>query len=114
KGVVPNEMPADWPADALRAQAVVARSYGLATGASGPFDQYDDTRSQVYGGLGSGTAATNHAVDATAGHVVKYHGKIATTFFFSTSGGRTENIENVFIGSDPKPYLKSVRDPFED
>ena len=114
KGVVANEMPADWPADALRAQAVAARSYALATSASGPFDQYDDTRSQVYGGLGSETPATNNAVEATSGRVVKFHGRVATTFFFSSSGGRTENVENVFAGSDPKPYLKSVRDPFED
>ena len=114
KGVVPNEMPADWPADALRAQAVAARSYGLATSLGGPFDQYDDTRSQVYGGLGSETQATNAAVEATSGRVVKFHGKVATTFFFSSSGGRTENVENVFAGSDPKPYLKSVSDPFED
>src|SRR5215211_1170347 len=115
KGVVPNEMPSDWPADALRAQAVAARSYGLATEVSGaPFDQFDDTRSQVYGGLGSETAATNDAAEATAGRVVKYGGKIATTFYFSTSGGRTENIEFSFLGADPKPYLKSVKDPFED
>jgi SpoIID/LytB domain protein len=115
KGVVPNEMPSDWPADALRAQAVAARSYGLATKASGePFDQYDDTRSQVYGGLGSETAATNGAVEATTGKVVKYGGKVATTFYFSTSGGRTENIEFSFLGADPTPYLKSVKDPFED
>lgn len=115
QGVVPNEMPSEWPAQALRAQAVAARSYGLATGVSGaPFDQYDDTRSQVYGGFSSETANTNQAAKATAGKVVKYGGKVATTFYFSTSGGRTENIEHVFIGSDPKPYLKSVKDPFED
>jgi stage II sporulation protein D len=115
KGVVPNEMPADWPAQALRAQAVAARSYGLATEAGGGlFDQYDDTRSQVYGGIGSETAASNQAVTATAGKVVKYGGKVATTFYFSTSGGRTENIEFSFVGADPKPYLKSVKDPFED
>ena len=57
KGVVPNEVPSTWPADALRAQAVVARTYGLATDRRGPFDQYDDTRSQVYGGKRSETKA---------------------------------------------------------
>jgi stage II sporulation protein D len=113
KGVVPNEMPSAWPADALRAQAVAARSYGLATRVSGVFDQFDDTRSQVYGGLSSETNATNAAVSDTAGKVVKYGGKVATTFYFSTSGGRTENIEHGFVGSDPRPYLKSVKDPFE-
>jgi stage II sporulation protein D len=44
---------------------------------------------------------------------VKYHGEIATTFFFSTSGGRTENVENSFTGSEPVPYLKSVKDPYD-
>jgi stage II sporulation protein D len=114
KGVVPNEMPPEWPADALRAQAVAARSYGLATRVTGLFDQYDDARSQVYGGLSSETSATNQAVSDTAGKVVKSGGKIATTFYFSSSGGRTENIEHSFVGSEPKPYLKSVRDPYED
>jgi stage II sporulation protein D len=114
RGVVPNEMPADWPATALRAQAVAARSYALATADGGLWDQYDDTRSQVYGGISSETQATNQAVEATAGKVVKHNGKVATTFFFSTSGGRTENIEFSFLGADPKPYLKSVKDPFGD
>jgi stage II sporulation protein D len=113
KGVVPNEMPTDWPAEALRAQAVTARSYALATDQGGIFDQYDDTRSQVYGGLSSETPETNHAVEATTGKVVKHGGRVATTFYFSTSGGRTENIEFSFEGSGPKPYLKSVKDPFD-
>jgi stage II sporulation protein D len=113
RGVVPNEMPADWPADALRAQAVAARSYALATADGGLWDQYDDTRSQVYGGISSETKETDQAVAATAGKVVKHNGKVATTFFFSTSGGRTESVEFSFVGSGPKPYLKSVKDPFD-
>jgi stage II sporulation protein D len=114
RGVVPNEMPADWPGDALRAQAVAARSYALATADGGLWDQYDDTRSQVYGGISSETPATNQAVAATAGRVVKHEGKVATTFFFSSSGGRTENIEFSFVGAEPKPYLRSVKDPHEE
>jgi stage II sporulation protein D len=113
RGVVPNEMPADWPGHALRAQAVAARSYALATADGGLFDAYDDTRSQVYGGISSETQATSQAVEATSGRVVKHNGRVATTFFFSSSGGRTENIENSFVGSDPQPYLRSVKDPFE-
>ena len=113
RGVVPNEMPADWPAQALRAQAVAARSYALSTADGGLFDAYDDTRSQVYGGIASEEQSTNRAVTATSGRVVKHDGRVATTFFFSTSGGRTENIENSFVGSDPRPYLRSVKDPFE-
>jgi stage II sporulation protein D len=114
KGVVANEMPASWPGQALRAQAVVARSYALATARSGPFDHYADTRSQVYGGKGSETGATNRAVAATAKEVVEYRGKPAITYFFSTSGGRTESSEFGFTGGRKIPYLRAVDDPFDD
>ena len=113
KGVVPNEVPSSWPEQALRAQAVVARSYGLATGRSGPFDHYADTRSQVYGGRSSETPATNKAVEATAKEVVEYDGKPAITYYFSTSGGQTENSEFGFSGGNKVAYLKSVDDPFD-
>jgi len=114
KGVVANEVPASWPNEALRAQAVAARSYGLATERSGPFDHYADTRSQVYGGRSSETPATNKAVSATRRQVVKYQGRTAVTYFFSTSGGRTENSEFGFSGGRSVPYLKSVKDPYDD
>jgi stage II sporulation protein D len=114
KGVVPGEVPSNWAAEALKAQAVAARTYALATDAGGTsFDQYADTRSQMYKGLASETAATNAAVDATGGQVVRYQGRLAITYFFSTSGGATEDIENVFYGSAPEPYLKSVADPYD-
>lgn len=114
KGVVPNEVPSSWPMAALEAQAVVARSYGLATSRDGPFDQYADTRSQVYGGRGSETKRTNSAVAATAKRIVTYQGDPAITYYFSTSGGQTENSEFGFSGGNPVPYLKSVDDPFDD
>jgi stage II sporulation protein D len=114
KGVVPNEVPSSWPAQALRAQAVVARSYGVATERGGAFDHYDDTRSQVYGGRKSETKATNKAVAATKREVVKHRGKTAVTYYFSTSGGKTENSEFGFSGGSKVPYLKSVKDPFDD
>ena len=113
QGVVPNEMPASWAAAALRAQAVAARSYALATSVGGSFDVYDDTRSQVYGGLDSEVAATNAAARDTAGEVVRFDGRIATTYFFSTSGGRTESVQFAFPGAEPQPYLKSVRDRYD-
>ena len=78
RGVVANESPASWPIDALRAQAVVARTYGLATSRGGVFDQYADTRSQVYGGKDSETKETNQAVADTAKQVVTYKGDLAT------------------------------------
>ncbi len=114
RGVVASEVPASWGADVLRAQAVTARTYALATRKTGDiFDQYPDTRSQMYRGVVAETASTNAAVSATAGETVTYDGEIATTFYFSTSGGRTENVENSFIGAAPKPWLKSMPDPYD-
>ncbi len=113
KGVVPNEVSPSWPQAALRAQAVAARSYALATSGAGAFDVYDDTRSQVYGGKGSETTRTNKAAQRTRGQVVRYRKRVATTYFFSTSGGETESIEYGFPGADPVGYLKSVRDPYD-
>lgn len=111
QGVVPLEMPAPWgdvaPA-ALEAQAIAARSYAMATRRTGDFDMYPDERSQMYGGVDAEDPRTSRAVQATAGRVVTSQGAVATTFFFSTSGGRTENAENVF--GNPVPYLVSVDD----
>jgi stage II sporulation protein D len=115
KGVVPGEMPASWHPEALKAQAVAARSYAIATNrGGGVFDQYPDTRSQVYRGFGSEQPSSNAAVDATSHEIVTYGGRPIATFFFSTSGGKTENIENVFYGSQPEPYYTSVDDPYDD
>jgi stage II sporulation protein D len=114
RGVVAGEMPSTWPQEALRAQAVAARTYALATSKEGDgFDQYSDTRSQVYNGISGETAATDEAVAATAGEIVAFQGKPIVTYYFSTSGGRTENIENVFMGAEPEPYLTSVDDPYD-
>jgi stage II sporulation protein D len=111
-GVVPDEVPDDWPAETLKAQAVVARSYALAVRKSGPYDLYADVRSQVYGGFDAEAATTTAAVKATAGEVVTYGGKVATTYFFSTSGGRTASVADVWSGT-PVPYLVSVPDPYD-
>ena len=116
RGVVAEESPASWPIEALKAQAVAARSYGLSTGIrGGTFDLYDDTRSQAYGGVGAETAKTDQAVSATRLQVVMYGSKIAQTFFFSTSGGHTENNEfsSLGFGQPPVPYLRGVDDPYE-
>src|SRR3954451_8842253 len=114
RGVIVGEMPTSWPLPALEAQAVAARSYALTSDAGGAiFDQYPDTRSQMYYGMSRETKGTNQAVDATAGNVVMYGNAVATTYYFSTSGGRTENVENSWPGSSPVPYLKSVDDPYD-
>ena len=112
-GVVPAEMPFTWSAEALKAQAVAARSYALATRRSGaPFDAYADTRSQLYLGVKAEKPATNAAVAATAGQVLFYGPKIATTYFSSTSGGETESAVDVW-GGQSVPYLVSVPDPYD-
>jgi stage II sporulation protein D len=114
-GVVSRESPASWPLEALKAQAVAARTYAITTSKAGPgFDQYPDTRSQVYGGVAAETAATNRAVADTRGQVVTYEGEPVTTFFFSTSGGRTEDVENTPLGDESLPWLRSVDDPYDD
>jgi SpoIID/LytB domain protein len=114
-GVVARESPASWPAEALKAQAVAARTYAITTSKAGAgFEHYADTRSQVYGGVAAETPSTNQAVADTRGQVVTYDGTPVVTFFFSTSGGRTENVENTNVGAGPQPWLKSVADPFDD
>ena len=117
RGVVSAESPSAWPAETLKAQAVAARTYAITSRAgsiSDGFDQYADTRSQMYKGVAAEMASTNAAVSATAGQVVTYAGQPVTTYFFSTSGGHTESVENSFVGSAPKPWLKGVDDPYDD
>ena len=113
-GVVGREMPQSWPLEALKAQAVVARSYALShLATAGDFDLYADTRSQVYGGVAAESPSTTAAVNATAGRVVLYRGRVASTYFFSTSGGRTAAVQDVWPASEPLPYLVSVPDPYD-
>jgi stage II sporulation protein D len=117
RGVIARESPASWPPEALRAQAIVARSYALSTSKHGAgFDHYDDTRSQAYGGVAAETVKTNQAVADTVLKVVLYNGKVAQTYFFSTSGGATENNEfsSLGFGGTPIPYLRGVPDPYDD
>jgi stage II sporulation protein D len=112
KGVVPSEMPSNWPPEALKAQAVAARSYALANLTKGrDFDLYGDTRDQVYGGVDAEFPTTSAAVDATKSQVVLYNGKVADTLFFSTSGGRTTSALDAT--GVAVPYLLSVPDPYD-
>jgi len=114
RGVVSRESPSSWPAEALKAQAVAARTYAITTDKPGDgFEHYADVRSQVYGGVRAETANTDAAVAATRNQIVTYEGAPIVTYFFSTSGGRTENVENSFLGAKPAPYLTSVKDPFD-
>jgi stage II sporulation protein D len=109
--VLPSEMPSTWPSGALQAQAIAARSYAVANLGKHGKDGYDlraTTDDQVYNGVASEHQASNDAVAATNGLVIKHDGKPISAFFHSTSGGCTELSENVW--SRPLPYLKSVID----
>jgi stage II sporulation protein D len=111
RGVVPWEMPASWHEEALKVQAVIARTYGLVSRKPGGwFDLYADTRSQVYGGVQAEHPRTDAAVKATAGKVVKWNGSFAWTFYHSTSGGKTAAKHHEW-GAPSFPYLVSVPDP---
>ncbi len=112
KGVMSNEVPPSWPAEELKAQAVAVRSIALTGDVNGHgYDLYNDTRSQVYGGLESEYTTTNAAANATRGQVVMYKGEVAQTLYSACSGGHTESAVNVF-GYDV-PYLIGVKDPFD-
>jgi stage II sporulation protein D len=113
-GVVPNESPSSWPDAALQAQAVTARTYAITTDVGGRgFQQYADTRSQMYRGYLSETPSTAAAVSSTRDEIVTYKGSPVVTYFFSTSGGYTEDVENVFTGAAPEPWLRGVEDPYD-
>ena len=109
--VVPSEMPSRWPAEALKAQAIAARSYAMANlgkhGSQG-YDLKDNTEDQAYLGVRSESPYTNESVYATAGMVLKYDGKPICAYFHSSSGGNTELAEHVW--HRPVPYLKAVAD----
>jgi stage II sporulation protein D len=114
RGVVSYEMPASWAREALKTQAVAARTYAITSTVNGNgYQLYRDTRSQMYGGVAAETPSTDAAVAATSGQVVTYRGKPAITYFASSSGGHTENIEDAWPGSAPKPWLKGVSDPYD-
>jgi stage II sporulation protein D len=133
KCVVPRESPASWPTEAIKAQAVAARSYAYAgLKPTSTFDVYCTTRSQVYNGWGQWTAAdgsVRHGDDpdtaalegdwqsdpevvATKLQLVKYGTTTVVTYFHSSSGGHTEDIDKAWPSSTAKPYYQGVPDPY--
>jgi stage II sporulation protein D len=110
KGVVPNEVQYTWPLEALKAQAVAARTFTLShMGEASEHAEYDleaGTNSQVYRGLDSEHEATSRAVDATAHLVATYQERFISAFYHSNCGGHTADVHHVW-GSDA-PYLKGV------
>lgn len=113
-GVVPRESPASFEPEALKAQAVAARSYAY-TSAVGGRTLYCTVKSQVYNGHSRNSNShedprTNQAVDETRGEVVMYGSEVVRTFYSSSSGGHTANVEDVWVSSEPKPYYTGVPD----
>lgn len=113
-GVVSAEMGRRSPADqeALRAQAVVSRTYALRNAgrwSADGFDLYSGVADQVYGGLGAETPEGLEAVASTRGQILTYGGAPIDAFFYSTCGGRTAEGTEVFRAAD-RPYLRSVPD----
>lgn len=110
-GVVPYEVSPSWHTDALKAQAVAARTYAMYHKdgyRKAGYDVTDDTRSQVYRGVAAEAASTNKAVLDTVGEIVTYGGKPIDAVFHANGGGYTENSENVW-GSNT-PYLRGVKE----
>lgn len=110
-GVVPQEVVPSWPAAALEAQAVAARTYAMHTMEQNRDKLYDvstTTDYQVYGGVSVETNSTTAAVDRTKGMVMLYNNRPINALFHSDGGGYTENSVNVW-GNDI-PYLKGVKD----
>lgn len=109
--VVGAEAVASWPIEALKAQAVAARSYALykrSTASSSLYDVDTTVGTQVYKGLDSEYLTTHEAVNGTSGQIMTYGGKVILAAFHSSSGGHTENVEDIW--TNPLPYLRGVVD----
>jgi stage II sporulation protein D len=112
KGVLPSEIPASWPSESLKAQAVAARSFALAKAQKAvqePWDLDDSTSSQAYHGADGEQAAPSNAVDATRGRVLSWNRMVVEAFFHSNSGGRTADASEVWGGQAPA-YLRGEMD----
>lgn len=125
KGVVPYEMSSSWPLEALKVQAVCARSYAYINIHSGKhtsyhFDVCNTTDCQAYYGAGTNSSSyqaterTDQAVDETAGEYAWYDGQVIEAFYSSSHGGASESVYNVWGTSlEQYPYLCGVEDPYE-
>ena len=117
-GVVPCEMPASWQMEALKAQAVCARSYALVkagyhaeTDIKRGYRMVDTVQSQMYGGISYEQKRSTAAVNATKGKTLCYENRTVTGYYFAASGGHTENVSDVWGISIP--YLRGVPDIYE-
>ncbi len=109
-GVIPSEMPASWPIEALKSQAVAARTYTISHLGAHRKKGYDlvaTTSSQVYQGVKGETFQSNQAVSTTAGEILTHNNKPIHAYYHSTSGGQTEAGSSLWA---PFAYLQSVAD----
>ncbi len=106
--VVGSEMPTKWPIEALKAQAIASRTYALKQKGNNLFDIDSTQKNQVYNGLESRTYKTIRAVKSTRSLVLTYKNKLINALFHSSSGGMTENSQDVW--KNKYPYLSSVKD----
>ncbi|MBM7631309.1 SpoIID/LytB domain-containing protein [Geomicrobium sediminis] len=109
KGVVPREAIASWPIEALKAQSVAARNYAKLNMSKGYL--VDTTTDQVYAGKTAEHPNTNRAVDETKGRYATHNGNLITAFYHSSSGGYTDDSENVWLNA--VPYIRAVEDPYD-
>ncbi|WP_240374373.1 SpoIID/LytB domain-containing protein [Bacillus piscicola] len=110
KGVVPKEMSASWPKEALKAQAVAARNYAKVNMDANTF-LFDTVKHQVYHGRSGEAGRSNEAVTETKGTYAVYNGALIYAYFHASSGGYTDNSENVWSGK--VPYIRAVKDPYD-
>jgi len=109
--VVPSEMPSNWPKEALKAQAVVSRNYAISQISASKHNDYDlcdSVHCQVYKGIENENDRSTSAVKETDGIMAYYDGEIINAVFHSSSGGYTDNSENVW--SKSVPYLRGVKE----
>ena len=116
KGVLPYEMNNTWPLEALKAQAVCARSYATTISnshTSSGFDVCNNTHCQMYQGLNLANDRTDQAVEETAGEFVRYNGVPVVTYYSASDGGATEDVRNIWNSTVDLPHLQGVIDPYE-
>ena len=116
RGVVPSEMRADFPREALKTQAVAARTATMMFAGrhrSDGFDLCNTEHCQVYGGATSEGPVADRAVQETRGQALTYQGRLAKTYYSAICGGHTESNHAIW-GDDELPYLRGVSDLPED
>lgn len=111
RGVVPGEMYVSWHKEALKAQTLAARTYAMkGIRPSRDFDVYDDTRSQVYAGVGIENSKVTALINETKGEVIMHDGQLINALYSSSAGGHTIDSEDLF---NYAPYLRGKPDPYD-